>query len=363
MERLVLVSGAAGLVLSMSSALAEDRVVSVYNWSNYIDTQVLNDFEEETGISVNYETYDSNEVLETKLLTGKTGYDVVVPSATYLQRQIQAGVYQKLDKRKLPNLKHMDPLLQARVEVFDPGNEFSVNYMWGTSGYGVNEDQVRSLTPDAPIGSWELLFNVEELAKVAECGVYMKDEPEEMFPAAMHYLGLSPNSDSPEDIRKAGVLLETIRPHIRKFHNSEFVSSLADGDICLAYGWSGDILQAKNRAVEVGKGTEVTFILPNEGAQMWFDQIAIPADAENLEEAYEFINYLMRPEVIARMSDYVFYANGNKDATGLVKEEVASNSNIYPTDEVKQRSYAISVKPLLAQRLMNHAFTTVKSGH
>ncbi len=356
-------SGAASLALSLTAALAEDRVVNVYNWSDYIDMQVLTDFEEETGISVNYDTYDSDEVLETKLLTGKTGYDVVVPSAIYLQRQVQAGVYQKLDKSKLPNLKHMDPLLQERVKVFDPGNEFSVNYMWGTSGYGVNEDQVRSLNPDAPIGSWELLFNVEELAKISGCGVHVMDEPEEMLPVAMHYLGLSPNSNSPEDIRKASVLLEAIRPHIRKFHNSEFVGALANGEICLAYGWSGDILQAKNRAAEVGKGTEVTFILPNEGAQMWFDQIAVPADAENLDEAYEFINYLMRPEVIARMSNYVFYANGNKDATVLVKEEVASNSNIYPADEVKQRLYTISKKPLLAQRLMNSAFTSVKSGH
>jgi putrescine transport system substrate-binding protein len=363
MKTVILLSGAAALALSLSAANAKDRIVNIYNWSDYIDAQVLKDFEKETGITVNYDTFDSNEVLETKLLTGKTGYDVVVPSATFLQRQIQAGVYQKLDKDKLPNLKHMDPLLQERTKVFDPGNEFSVNYMWGTSGYGVNEEKVRALNPDAPIGSWDLLFDVEELSKIAGCGVYVMDEPDEMFPAALHYLGLNPDSNSPKDIRAAGELLETIRPYIRKFHNSEFVNGLANGDICLAYGWSGDVLQAADRAAEADKGVEVTYILPNEGAQMWFDQIAVPADAEHVEEAHEFINYLMRPEVIAKMSDYVYYANGNKDATVLVDEEVTSNPNIYPTDEVKQRLYTIGAKPLKAQRLMNRTFTTVKTGH
>ncbi len=363
MQKQFFLVGAATLTLFACSAFAEGRHVNVYNWSDYIDAQVLKDFEKETGIRVNYDTFDSNEVLETKLLTGKTGYDVVVPSATFLQRQIQAGVYQKLDQDKLPNLKHMDPLLLERTEIFDPDNEYSVNYMWGTSGYGVNQEKVLALNPDAPIGSWDLLFDVGELSKIAECGVYVMDEPDEMFPAAMHYLGIDPDSNDPNDIRKAGELLETIRPYIRKFHNSEFVNSLANGDICLAYGWSGDVLQAADRAEEAGKGVKVTYILPKEGAQMWFDQIAIPADAENAEEAHEFINYLMRPDVIARMSDYIFYANGNKDATPLVDKEVTLNTNIYPTDEVKQRLYTIGAKPLKAQRLMNRTFTTVKTGH
>ncbi|SDQ70819.1 polyamine ABC transporter substrate-binding protein [Pseudovibrio sp. Tun.PSC04-5.I4] len=363
MKTKTLLAGAAVLALSISSAFAVDRVVNVYNWSDYVDADVLKDFEKETGIKVNYDTFDSNEILETKLLTGKTGYDVVVPSATFLQRQIQAGVYQKLDKSKLPNLKHMDPLLQERTEVFDPGNLYSVNYMWGTSGYGVNAEKIRSLNPDAPIGSWDLLFDAQELAKIADCGVYVMDEPDEMFPAAMHYLGLNPDSNTPKDIRQAGELLETIRPYIRKFHNSELVNALANGDICLAYGWSGDVLQAADRAAEADKGVEVTYILPNEGAQMWFDQIAIPADATNVDEAYEFINYLMRPEVIAKMSDYVYYANGNKDATPLIDAEVTGNPNIYPTDEVKQRLYTIGAKPLKAQRLMNRTFTQVKTGY
>ncbi|KZL09476.1 Putrescine-binding periplasmic protein precursor [Pseudovibrio axinellae] len=363
MKKIILLSGAAAFALSLSTALAEQRSVNVYNWSDYVDAQVLEDFENETGIEVNYDTFDSNELLETKLLTGNTGYDVVVPSATFLQRQIQAGVYQRLDKSKLPNLKHMDPLLQERTELFDPGNEFSVNYMWGTSGYGVNEDKVLALNPNAPIGSWDLLFNVDELSKIAKCGVYVMDEPDEMFPAAMHYLGLDPDSNRPQDIQKASELLESIRPYIRKFHNSEFVTGLANGDICLAFGWSGDVLQAAERADEADKGVQVTYTLPKEGAQMWFDQLAIPADAENVEEAHEFINYLMRPEVIAKMSDYVYYANGNKDATGLIDETVATNPNIYPTEEVKQRLYTIGAKPLKAQRLMNRAFTQVKTGH
>lgn len=363
MKKLVVLAGGAILALSVVTASGQDRKVNVYNWSDYVDAQVLKDFEKETGIKVNYDTFDSNEILETKLLTGKTGYDVVVPSATFMQRQIQAGVYQKLDKDKLPNLKHMDPLLLERLEVFDPGNEYSVNYMWGTSGYGVNEEKVLALNPDAPIGSWDLLFDVVELAKIADCGVYLMDEPDEMFPAAMHYLGLNPDSNSPKDIRSAGELLESIRPYIRKFHNSEFVNALANGDICLAYGWSGDVMQAADRASEADKGVEVTYILPEEGGQMWFDQIAIPADATNVDEAHAFINYLMRPEVIAKMSDYVYYANGNKDATPLVDKEVTDNPNIYPTDEVKNRLYTISAKPLKAQRIMNRTFTQVKTGH
>ncbi|WP_068087883.1 polyamine ABC transporter substrate-binding protein [Polycladidibacter stylochi] len=356
--------GIAAILLATPAALAQSdqRQLNVYNWSDYIDTDVLKEFESETGIKVKYDLFDSNEVLETKLLTGNTGYDVVAPSATFLNRQIQAGVFQKLDKSQLPNLKHMRKDIEARTEKFDPQNSYSINYMWGTSGLGVNKQKIQELMPDAPLNSWRLLFDVDVLKKISACGVYVLDEPDEMFPAAMHYLGLDPDSNSKADINKAAELLTAIRPYVRKFHNSEYVNGLANGDICLAYGWSGDVLQAGDRAAEADNGVEVSYVLPQEGAQMWFDQFAIPADAKHVSEAHEFLNFIMRPEIAAKLTDYVWYANGNADATSLVDPEITSNHNIYPTKDVMKRLYTISAKPLKAQRLMNRAWTKVKTG-
>ncbi|WP_068311951.1 polyamine ABC transporter substrate-binding protein [Polycladidibacter hongkongensis] len=364
MQKTIVARGAVALLAGLlaSSAGAADKQVNVYNWSDYVDTDVLKQFEEETGITVNYDVFDSNEVLETKLLTGNTGYDVVAPSATFLARQIQAGVFQKLDKDKLPNLEHMRKDIEARTQVYDPQNSYSINYMWGTSGLGVNEEKVKALLPDAPLDSWKLLFDTEVLKKISGCGVYVLDEPDEMFPAALHYLGLEPDSNSKGDIKKATELLESIRPYVRKFHNSEYVNALANGDICLAYGWSGDILQASDRAAEADNGVEVSYVLPIEGAQMWFDQFAIPADAKNVEAAHAFLNFIMQPEIAAKLTDYVWYANGNADATPLVDKEITSDASIYPTEEVMQRLYTITAKPLKTQRVMNRAWTTVKTG-
>ncbi|MTI44540.1 polyamine ABC transporter substrate-binding protein, partial [Roseibium hamelinense] len=289
-----LLASAAAVALVTGSALAQDRVVNVYNWSDYIDESILEDFTKETGIKVVYDVFDSNEILETKLLAGGTGYDVVVPTGTFLSRQIQAGVFSKLDKSKLDNLENMWADIEQRVEKYDPGNDYSINYMWGTTGLGYNVEKVEeALGEAAPTDSWDLLFDTANLEKLQECGVHVLDAPTELIPAALNHLGIDPDSKETADIEKAGELLLTIRPYIQKFHSSEYINALANGDICLAVGWSGDVLQARDRAAEADNGVTVAYSIPKEGALMWFDQMAIPADAPNPEEAHEFLNYIM----------------------------------------------------------------------
>src|SRR5690606_10006203 len=244
-----------------ASAQDKEKIVNVYNWSDYIDESILQDFEQETGIKVVYDVFDSNEVLETKLLAGSTGYDVVVPTGTFLARQIQAGVFQKLDKSKLPNLVNMDPAISSRLEKYDPGNEHAINYMWGTTGLGINIGKVKERLGDMELNSWSIVFDPANIAKLADCGVYMLDTADELVPAALNYLGLDPDSNAPEDIAKAEELLLTIRPSIKKFHSSEYINALANGDICLAVGWSGDILQARDRAAEADQGVTIEYVI------------------------------------------------------------------------------------------------------
>ncbi|MEJ8473637.1 polyamine ABC transporter substrate-binding protein [Roseibium sp. H3510] len=357
-----ILTGVAALGLMAGSALAQDRVVNVYNWSDYIDESILEDFTKETGIKIVYDVFDSNEILETKLLAGGTGYDVVVPTGTFLGRQIQAGVFQKLDKSKLPNLKHMWKDIEDRLLKYDPGNEHAINYMWGTTGIGYSVEKIKEIMPDAPLGSWDMIFKQDVVSKFADCGIFMLDTPEEMVPAALNYLGLDPDSNSSDDIQKAGDLLMSIRPYIRKFHSSEYINALANGDICLAVGWSGDILQARDRAAEAGNGVTVEYVIPQEGAMMWFDNMAIPADAPHVEEAHEFLNYIMRPEVIAKASDYIFYANGNKDSQELIDKAVLDDPAIYPDEATVKKLYTTTTKPAKVSRVQNRVWTKVKSG-
>ncbi len=352
----------AALTPFTAPAMAQERVVNIYNWSDYIDESILEDFTKETGIKVVYDVFDSNEVLETKLLAGGTGYDIVVPTGTFLGRQIQAGVFQKLDKSKLPNLEHMWKDIEERLLKYDPGNEHAINYMWGTTGIGYNVDKIKEIMPDAPVGSWDMIFKPEVVSKFADCGVFVLDTPEEMVPAALNYLGLDPDSNAADDIEKAGELLLTVRPYIRKFHSSEYINALANGDICLAVGWSGDVLQARDRAAEADNGVTVEYSIPQEGALMWFDNMAIPADAKHVEEAHEFLNYIMRPEVIAKASNYVFYANGNKASQELLDKEVLEDPAIYPTEETVKKLYTTTTKPPKVSRIQNRVWTKVKSG-
>jgi putrescine transport system substrate-binding protein len=343
-------------------ATAQDRTVNVYNWSDYIDDSILEDFTKETGIKVVYDVFDSNEILETKLLAGGTGYDVVVPTGTFLARQIQAGVFQKLDKSKLPNLSNMWDVVSERTAKYDPGNEYSINYMWGTTGIGYNVNKVQDALGVEQIDSWDIVFDPENLAKLADCGVYMLDAPAEMIPAALNHLGLDPNSTSPDDLGKAEQLLLSIRPSIRKFHSSEYINALANGDICLAVGWSGDMFQARDRAAEADQGVAIAYSIPKEGAQMWFDQMAIPADAPHVAEAHEFLNYMMLPDVIAKASNYVFYANGNAASKELLDEEVIGDPAVYPDDETMNKLFTTIPLDARTQRLVTRIWTRVVTG-
>jgi putrescine transport system substrate-binding protein len=357
-----ILSGVALTAILAGTATAQERVVNVYNWSDYIDESILADFTKETGIKVVYDVFDSNETVETKLLAGGTGYDIVVPTGSFLGRQIQAGVFQKLDKSKLPNLVHMWPEISERLTKYDPGNQYAINYMWGTTGIGYNVEKIKERMPDAPVGSWDMVFKPEVISKFADCGIFVLDTPEEIIPAALNYLGLDPDSNNPDDIEKAGELLMTIKPYITKFHSSEYINALANGDACIAVGWSGDILQARDRAAEANNGVTVQYTIPKEGALMWFDNMAIPADAKNVAEAHEFLNYIMRPEVIAKASNYVFYANGNKDSQPLLNKEVLEDTAIYPDAATIQKLYTVSTKDAKVNRVQNRVWTKVKSG-
>ncbi len=353
---------AAALAAGLTAAAAQERVVNVYNWSDYIDETILEDFTKETGIKVVYDVFDSNELLETKLLAGGSGYDVVVPTGTFLARQIQAGVFQPLDKSKLPNLEHMWPAVMERLQKYDPGNEHAINYMWGTTGLGVNVDKVRAIMPDAPIDSIELIFNPEIASKFKDCGIHILDAPDEIIPAALNYMGKDPDSKDAEDIKAAGELLKQIAPYVQKFHSSEYINALANGDICIALGWSGDILQAQARAEEAGNGVNIEYRIPKEGALLWFDNMAIPADARNVEEAHEFMNFMMRPEVIAKASNYIAYANGNLASQQYLDPEVLNNPAVYPTPEVTERLFSVSPYDARSQRTLTRTWTEVKTG-
>jgi len=343
-------------------AATEEKVLNVYNWSDYIDPKVIEDFTAATGIKVTYDVFDSNEVLETKLLTGNSGYDVVVPSAYFLERQIAAGVFRKLDKSRLPNLANMDPELQSRAAAHDPGNEHGVVYMWGTTGIGYDAAKVKAIMPDAPVDSWSLVFDPAIVAKFKACGVSVLDDPTDIVATVLLWLGKDPNSQSPEDLKLAEEKLLAIRPFIRTIHSSQYIEDLANGEVCIAVGYSGDVLQAQDRAEEAGKEAEIEYSIPREGALMWFDTLAIPADAPHPGNAHAFINYLMRPDVAAANSNFVYYANANAAATSLVDEELRSDPGIYPTPEVKARLQPNLSKSADFTRLLNRSWTRFTTG-
>ena len=349
--------------LSCTLAAAQERVVNVYNWSDYIDPKALKEFTQQTGIKVVYDTFDANETLETKLLAGKSGYDVVVPTAYFLQRQIQAGVFQKLDKSKLPNLVNSWPDIAQRLAIYDPGNQYAVNYMWGTTGIGYNVKAMHDrLGAGAKIDSWDVVFKPELLAKFKGCGVHMLDSADDILPAALHYLKLDPNSTSAADLERAAALLAKVRPFVRKFHSSEYLNALASGEICLVVGWSGDIKQSENRAREAKNGIEIGYSIPQEGAQMWFDNLAIPKDAAHVAEAHAFINFLLDPHVAAVNSDMVSYANGNLASQKFIDKKVLDDPAIYPDAATMAKLYIVDARGPQAQRLLNRVWTKVKTG-
>jgi putrescine transport system substrate-binding protein len=354
---------AAVFVVLTAPCRAEERIVNFYNWSNYVAPGVLEDFTKDTGIKVVYDTFDANETLETRLLAGKSGYDVVVPTAYFLQRQITANVFQKLDKARLPNLANAWPVVTQQLAVYDPGNQYGANYMWGTTGIGYNVKAMQKiLGPDAKIDSWDIVFKPENLAKFKDCGIHMLDSADDIFPAALSYLGLDPNSTKPADLERAADLVIKIRPYVRKFHSSEYLSALATGEICFVVGWSGDIMQARSRAAEVKSDVEIGYAIPKEGAQMFFDNLAIPADAKNVAEAYALIDYLYRPEVAAKNSDFLSYANGNLASQKLVDPKIFNDKNIYPDEATLKKLFVITARDPATQRVINRLWTKVKTG-
>ncbi len=345
-----------------ASAHAADRVVNVYNWSDYIDNSILTDFTKETGIKVVYDVYDSNETLEAKLLAGGTGYDVVVPTATFLQRQIAAGVYQKLDKSKIPNLSNMWSEITDRAQKYDPGNDYAVDYMWGTTGIGYNIDKMKEILGTDERPNWDVLLKPEIAAKFKDCGIYMLDSPSDVLPSVLAYLGLNPDSRDPADLKKAQDILTAVRPYIRKFDSSNYISALAQGDICLVLGYSGDIFQARSRAEEAKNNVKIGYSIPSQGAQMWFDMMAIPKDAPHPAEALEFINYLMKPEVIAKASNFIFYANGNKASQAFVDKAIMDDPVIYPPDDMMKKLFTTTPYDNKIQKTVTRLWTTVVTG-
>ncbi|AUM72413.1 polyamine ABC transporter substrate-binding protein [Pseudomonas fluorescens] len=350
----------AGLTLAVSVQAAS--TVHIYNWSDYIGETTLADFEKATGIKPVYDVFDSNETLEGKLLAGRTGYDVVVPSNHFLGKQIKAGAFQKLDKAQLPNYANLDPALLKRLEKNDPGNQYAVPYLWGTNGIGYNVEKIKAVLGVEKIDSWAMLFEPENIKKLSSCGVSFLDSGDEMIPAMLNYLGLNPNSEDPEDYKKAEAQLLKIRPYVTYFNSSKYISDLANGEICVAAGFSGDIFQARARASEAGKGVEIAYVIPKEGGNLWFDMLAIPRDATNVKQAHAFINYVLKPEVIAQVSDTVGYANPNPKAGELMDQKVRTDEAVYPPQAVVDKLYVNSELPPKIQRLMTRSWTKVKSG-
>jgi putrescine transport system substrate-binding protein len=341
---------------------AEEKVLHVFNWSDYIADDTVKNFEEKTGIKVTYDVFDSNDVLETRLLAGSSGFDLVVPSASFLERQIKAGVFQKLDKSQIPNLSHMDPDIMGRVALHDPGNEHSVPYLWGTTGIGYNEAKIKQILGDTIPDSWNYILDPKLVAKFKDCGVSVLDAPDEILKVALAWMGRDPNSQKEEDLRAAEEKLMAIRPFIRKIHSSQYIDDLANGEICMAVGWSGDILQSRDRAAEAGKNVVVKYAIPKEGTIVWFDMLAIPADAKHPKNAHAFINYLMEPQVAANNSNAVNYANGNADSLVMVSDDVKNDPGIYPTPEVKAKLFPSLAYGEDFQRLMTRMWTKFTTG-
>lgn len=353
---------AAAALLAAPAALAQESI-NVYNWSDYIAPDTIEKFTAATGIAVNYDVFDSNETLEARMFAGSSGFDVVVPTADFMQRQIAAGIYQPLNKDLLPNLANMDPALMALAAVFDPGNEHSVIYLWGTTGIGYNTAAVAErLGPDAKVDSWSIVFDPEIAAKLADCGIAWLDAPTEMFPAALRYLGLEPTTTSEADFQAAADLLMSVRQHVRYFHSSQYISDLANGEICVAVGWSGDVLQASDRAAEAGRGVEVGYAIPEEGTHLWFDMMVIPADAPNPEGAHAFINFVMDAQIAADITNYVKFPNANAASTEFIDPEVLEDPTIYPSAAAKAGFWTLKPYDNATDRVVTRLWTRVRTG-
>ncbi len=359
----------AGLTAFSTAAVAqeekvEEKILNIYNWSDYVAEDTIRNFEKETGIKVRYDTYDNNEILHAKLVAGKTGYDIVVPSSTFARLQIDGGLLYKLDKKQLPNLKNLDPDIQAQIANIDPGNQYLVNWLWGYTTIGINTAKVKAALGAEPIPSnvWELFFNPKYISKLKSCGVSVLDSATEVLPAALHFLKKDPFSKSPGDYKEAGDLLKSVRPYVTLFSSSGYINDLASGSICMALGWNGDINIARKRAIEANKGVDVVAFVPNTGGILFFDMMAIPVDADHKNNAHAFINYIMRPEVHAGLTNKVNYANPNKESRKFINPEVSKNPSVFPSSA--EMAVMVAPKALTndVRRLATRTYTGFKTG-
>ncbi|UMZ14841.1 polyamine ABC transporter substrate-binding protein [Pseudomonas sp. MPFS] len=351
--------------LCLAAALAQAAdTVKIYNWSDYIAPDTNRQFQKATGIGFTYDVYDSNETLDGKLMTGKSGYDVVFPSNHFMARQIQGGAMKKLDKTQLPNWQNLNPVLLKALEVNDPGNQYGFPYLWGSTGIGYNVAKVKAvLGDDAPLDSWDLIFKPEYMQKLHKCGVAILDNGPELIPAALNYLGLAHHSKNPADYKKAEALLMKVRPYVSYFHSSKYTSDLANGNICVAVGFSGDIMQAESRAKEAGNGIQIGYSIPREGTPLWFDMVAMPVDAPDEKAGYAYMDYLLRPEVMADISNYVHYANGNQQADSRVDPAIKDDPKIYPSPAMMDKLFALQAMPLDIDRLRTRLWNKIRSGN
>jgi putrescine transport system substrate-binding protein len=345
-----------------AEAASNAKVLNLFIWADYTAPDTIANFEKLTGIKVNVAFYDSNEDLETKLLAGSSGYDVVVPSASFFERQIKAGIYLPLDKSKLPNLSNMDPALMARTTANDPGSAHGVIYMWGTIGIGYNEKMIRALLPDAPVDSWRLVFDPAVVAKVSKCGINFLDSPAEMMRVVYSYLGKDPNTDKPEDLAAAEKVLAAVRPYIRNISTADYIEALANGDLCIAVGYNGDLLQSRDRAHDANKGIDIAYTTPKEGTILWFDNLAIPKDAPHPGNAHTFLNYIMTPQVAADITNFKRFANGNLASRPLLLPDVKADPGIYPTEEIMARLKVQKADSAGQARLVTRVWQKFKTG-
>jgi putrescine transport system substrate-binding protein len=350
------------LVLATGPAFAQGQV-NVYNWSDYIAEDQLKDFTKDTGVKVNYTTYDSNEILDAKLRTGRSGYDIVVPTASpFFVRQLQANIFLPLDKSKLRNWKNLDPEIMAALAKYDPENRHGVPWMWGTTGIGYNVAEIRKRLPDAPVDSLRMIFDPAVVSKFQDCGVMLLDSATDVLPAALKYLGLDPDSKNMADLTKAADVVKAIRPFVRKFHSSEYINALAGGNICLAFGFSGDIFQARDRGAKAASRVEIAYAIPKEGSLLWIDVAGIPKDAPNVGNAYRFLDFMLEPKVAAASSELTGYANANKAAFALLPKDISGNPLIYPPADVRAKFYTITAGNAEQVRERTRLWTTVKTG-
>ncbi|MEC9345714.1 MAG: polyamine ABC transporter substrate-binding protein [Pseudomonadota bacterium] len=362
MRRLHAILAAAAAVVMPVGAMADGQL-NFYNWSDYIAEDTIPNFEAKTGTKVNYDVYDSNDVLEAKLLAGNSGYDLVVPTAMpALGRLIKAGAVQKLDKSKIPNLANLDPELMDRVRSADPNLEYAAIWQWGTNGIGINVDKVTERLGEMPTDTFDLLFKPEVVAKLADCGVTILDSADEVMPLVMNYLGYEPFAEDPKALKAAEDLMMKIRPHVRYFHSSRYINDLANGEVCVSNGFSGDIFIAASRAEEAGNNITIEYKIPREGSLIWFDVMTIPAGAPNLDNAHAFINYALEPEVMAGITNYVWYANAVPASMAMVDEEVRNNPSIFPTEEVKKKLFSAKLFSPKFTRELTRAWTKVRTG-